>query len=211
MEQLFPVTSLTNIAAISLERMNATFFPFKHRVISKRIFGLIVTAVWVTALLLSGIYYPHGGTIVLDFYQYSWSLFNLVCQLAFFVSYVSIVVKSYCGALRHEHHCSASRERKLTITLLIMTLVSLLLYFPLAVLVSVISSAATENGSYGYGSLSILNFKRLNFTLMILCYTNSLVNPILYTFRMPEFKRALASLFLCRSQREQAVFPLRAV
>ena len=29
--ELFPVTSLVNLAAISLERLHATFFPFKHR------------------------------------------------------------------------------------------------------------------------------------------------------------------------------------
>ena len=68
---------------------------------------------------------------------------------------MSIVVKIYCGARRLEHHCSASRERKLTITLLIMTFVSLLVYFPLAIFASVIGSITTGNDSDGYGSFSL--------------------------------------------------------
>ena len=189
---LFPLVSLTNITAISLEWLHATFFPFKHRVIKKWIFGVIIAAIWVIAVLSSGIYYAHWETIVQYFYQYIWSLFNLICLFVVCASYASIAVKIRHGA-HLQHHGAASRERKLTMTLSIMTFVSLIMYLPLGIFVSVISLT-------GYGSLSVLNFKRLNFALMVLCYTNSLVNPILYTFRMPDFKRALVSLLLCRTQ-----------
>ena len=203
MEMMFPVASLTNITAISLERLHATFFPFKHRVIKKWIFGVICAAIWVIAVLSSGIYYPTGGTIVRYFYQYIWSLFNLFCLFVICVSYASIAMK-VCRGVHPRHHGAASREKKLTRTMSIMTIVSLLMYLPLGIFVSVISLT-------GYGSLSVLNFKRLNYALTILCYTSSLVNPILYTFRMPDFKRALVSLLLCRSQQRQAVFPLRVM
>ncbi|XP_066019075.1 parapinopsin-like [Pocillopora verrucosa] len=45
--ELFPVTSLVNIAAISLERLHATFFPFKHRFIKKWVYGVIVAVIWL--------------------------------------------------------------------------------------------------------------------------------------------------------------------
>ena len=113
----------------------------------QRDFGLIIAAIWATAVLLSGIYYPHGGTKLNYFYQYMWSVYKLICLIVISVSYMSIVVKFYRGARRLEHHCSASRERKLTITLLIMTFVSLLVYFTLAIFVSVLGSIATGNYS----------------------------------------------------------------
>ena len=49
----------------------------------------------------------------------------------------------------------------------------------------------------------------LQFTLVFLFYTNSLVNAIVYTNRIPEFRRALFSILHCRSQTQSASgFPL---
>ena len=51
---------------------------------------------------------------------------QLLCLFVIFVSYTSIAVKFYCGA-RHPHHGAARKQRKLTVTLLLMTVVSLLM------------------------------------------------------------------------------------
>ena len=53
--RLFPLPSVTNPAAISLEWTHATFRPFAHRLVKKKIFGGAVVAVWVTAGLSSTI------------------------------------------------------------------------------------------------------------------------------------------------------------
>ena len=44
---------------------------------------------------------------------------------------------------------------------------------------------------------------RLDFSLKILYFMNSLVNPIVYTIRIPEFRKALLLLFK-RQQRQNA-------
>ena len=55
---LFYAVSLTNLAAIRLERMHATFRPFRHRIIKKRVFGFIITIIWVTTgVLIIATYY----------------------------------------------------------------------------------------------------------------------------------------------------------
>ena len=60
-----------------------------------------------------------------------------------------------------------------------------------------------------YAMISRRTTFRLNNFLLFFCYANSLVNPILYAFRMPEFKRALFSVLHCRSQPGSTqVFPL---
>ena len=61
---LFPVASVTNISAISLERLHATFLPLRHRVMQKWIYGLIVAITWVTAGLVST-----GVVVLLQFDQ----------------------------------------------------------------------------------------------------------------------------------------------
>ena len=196
MNLLFLLTSLTNLAAISLERLHATFFPFKHRVIGKWTFGVIITVVWVTAALF----------IVVVIATVFPAVIATICLLVIFVSYASIAVKIHCGA-HPQHHGAASRERKLTKTLFIMTWVSLLMCLPYAIIIFLsLESEVFLNFA------TLVQF-RMSFSLVLLYYANSLVNPILYAFRMPEFKRALVSLFRrsAQPQGQVQVFPLRAM
>ena len=44
--------SLTNMTVISLERLNATFWPFRHRTMKKSVYWVLIIAVWLTALLI---------------------------------------------------------------------------------------------------------------------------------------------------------------
>ena len=187
----FPAASLTNLAAISLERTHATFRPFKHRVIKKWVFVFIITIIWITSgLLLITIYLLRNSISFL----YIWLSFNCPCLFVVCVSYASIFVKMYCGA-HPQHHGAASRERKLTKTLFIVTVVSLLMWLPYTI---------TWLLSFS------LNFRvspRLSYAFIVLFLANSLVNPILYAIRMPDFKRALVSLFR-RQQRQVEIIPL---
>ncbi len=205
---LFPVASLTNMTAISIERLHATFWPFSHRVMSKWVYGLIIAVVWVTAGLLSVAF-----TLVVEFEErslffYLRNSFNLICLLVICISYASIVVKVRCGA-QPQRHGAASRERKLTMTLLIVTIVSLLLWLPYVV--GSLIFFATDI----FSSLSPLATQRLNDVLIYAFYANSLVNPIAYATRIPKYRRALAALFRKRSQQlnqlQAAVIPLRGM
>ena len=106
---------------------------------------------------------------------------------------MSIAIKINCGA-RPQHHGAESREKKLTKTLFIMTVISLMFSLPpivLLYLVRLVDSSVT--------SLSPSTYFHLHKAFVFLYYVNSLVNPILYALRMPEFKRALVSLLRCRS------------
>ena len=47
----FPIGSLTNMTVISLERLNATFWPFRHRTIKKSVYWVLIIAIWFTAIL----------------------------------------------------------------------------------------------------------------------------------------------------------------
>ena len=131
----FPLTSLTNIAAISLDRMHATIRPFRHRLIKKWVYGVTIAGVWVLAAMVStaasilrqyGEEWSHHLYLV---HSYSFLFLFVIC-----VSYSSIVVKFLCGA-HPQHHGAANRQRKLTVTLFIMTIVSLLMWLPFAVFI----------------------------------------------------------------------------
>ena len=79
---LFPLSSLINIAAISVERLHATLRPFRHRLIRKWVYALIIALVWVTAGLLS-----IAVTVLTvfkgeNYFFYLLNSFNAICLLS---------------------------------------------------------------------------------------------------------------------------------
>ena len=93
----------------------------------------------------------------------------------------------FCFRAYPQRHCAAAlRQRKLTVTLFITTLISFLFLF---------------------NSLSLPENFRLAYSSRFLYFANSVVNPILYAVRMPDFKKALLSLSR-RPQRENVAIPL---
>ena len=199
----FPLTSLTNIAVISLDRMHSTFRPFRHRVIKKWVYGVTISVVWVLAGMIStAILVPKLFDQEWSHRQFLWQSYCLLCLAIICACYASVIVKICCGA-RPQHHGAARRQRKLTVTLLIMTIVSLLLWLPYAVATFVYYKTDSIR------SLSDTKRTRLNLSLLLLFYTNSFVDPVVYTIRMPEYRKALLLLFTHR-QRQNAVIPLQA-
>ena len=201
----FPLISLTNITAISLDRMHATIRPFRHRLIKKWVYGVTIAAVWVLAAMVPATYY----IMVIRYKEYLygvyvWPSYCCLCLFVICVSYSSIVVKFLCGA-HPQHHGAANRQRKLTITLFIMTIVSLLMWLPFRVLLFLsLQSSIME-------SLSFQELARLELSLTILYLMNSLVNPIVYTIRMPEFRKALLVLFKRQRRQNTPDIPLHAL
>ena len=106
---LFSAVSLTNLAIIALERVHAAFFPFKHRVLKKCVYGLMIAVVWVTPGLVtiaSAVLQQFQETVYYGIY--SLITFSFICLLIICVSCSSIVIKVRCGA-QPRHHGAASR------------------------------------------------------------------------------------------------------
>ena len=196
----FPLVSLTNIAVISVERFHATFRAFRHRLIKSWVYVVAIAVVWVLTVIAAVIWRVE----LLYFYGYHVYIIEsycLLCLTVTFVSYISILFKFRFGTHPQRHCAAALRQRKLTVTLFITTLVSLLLWLPYSIVLILHWSNDIWN------PLSLPEHFRSAYSLQFLFYANSLVNPILYTIRMPDFKKALLSLFR-RHQREHVAIPL---
>ena len=195
----FPVCSLTNMTVISLERLNATFWPFRHRTIKKSVYWVLIIAMWLTALLFScALIMIQYYTRKWDYYYYAWSSLIFICLLVICVSYVFIFVKLRFGN-QPRHHGAANRERKLTVTLFTVTSLSLLLWLPYVITSSLFF--ATDI----FSSLSEIALFRLQGGSIVLLYANSFLNPILYSMRIPDFRRALKMLCHQRPQSHRRV------
>ena len=200
------LTSVTGITIIYLDRMHATFRPFRHRNIKKWAYGVIIAGVWtLTAVILIplpliSLYGNLHQQRQLVFPLYLWRSYCFLCLIVIGVSYTSIALKFWCGT-RPPSHGAANRQRKLTVTLFIMTIVSLLLWLP-DIILTFLSLTVLH-------SLSITTFLPLKLYFILLYHTNSLVNPIIYRIRMPEVRRALLISFK-RRQGQNAAIPLQA-
>ncbi|XP_078385061.1 histamine H2 receptor-like [Oculina patagonica] len=188
---LFSFTSLVNLVFVSMERLHATFRPFGHRVIKKWVYVVIIAVIWLTTtvresvqivLIETGRSDPFiDSTLNLPFY--STSVF-VICS-----SYILIIIKVRCS--RHPyHHGAARRERKLTGTSLIVALVSFLLWLPVIIYISVPALNIEL-----FSSLSMHSGFHITMAVLTLFLANSLVNPLIYALRMPEFRAGVSQIF----------------
>ena len=133
---LFSFTSLTNLIAISLERLHATFCPFRHRFVSKWVYRAIIIVIWLIAIVreVAQIFLWEISYFEV-IHTYLYILFYAVSLFVICVSYILITIKVRCS--RHpQFHSRSKRERKLTGTALIASLISLLCFLPLIIYIA---------------------------------------------------------------------------
>ena len=115
-EVWLPLTSVTGIVAISLDRMHATFRPFRHRNIKKWAYGVTIAGVWIlTAMILIplpliSLYGNLHQQWQLLFPFYLWRSYCFLCLIVICVSYTSIALKFWCGT-RPPSHGAANRQK----------------------------------------------------------------------------------------------------
>ena len=195
---LFLVCSLANVTAISLERVYATFWPFKHRVLKKRVYNVIIVVTWIIAGSMSLAYITLIEFNAPSAFFYLWNSFNAICLSVICISYASIFVKVRYSS-QGLHHNASTRERKLTATLFIVTFLSLVLWLPY-----IVNGLLMDASNYSI----VLPF-RLRLFFAFSFHINSFINPILYLIKIPGFRRAFIALFKirCPQERQVQVFP----
>ena len=201
LRSFYNVSSLINITNISLERLHATFYPFRHRFVKKYFYWVVIVMSYLLAAFLSSISLGHLFDYSLERTFKVMSCFTSICIVVIVLCYSLILIKVRCSP-HPRHHVEVSREKKLTVTLFLVTTVSLLMWVPFII------------QSFLWFTTQIFSSwpSHLTCFVIMLLGANSLVNPLLYAIRMPEFKRALKKMF-CKSTQERRVrdFPLKAM
>ena len=198
----FVLCSLINITIISLERLHATVRPFGHRFVKKRVYWVIIAVSYLIAVLFLVIFFfclPLRYSLERSFNAFS--SFTSACIIVIFFSYSVIFFKVKCRP-QPRHHVVAGIERRLTVTLFFVTFVSLLMWTPYIV------------QSFLWFKTKIFSSypSHLTCSITTLLGLNSLVNPLLYVIRIPQFNKAVKALFCKNVQRGQVgVLPLHAI
>ena len=183
-----PFASILNLAMISLERCYATFFAFRYRQLKNWLFILALFLIWILAAAPYAVSLLYRAELVSALaYLYFRGLFTAFLLLVICLAYLCIWVKLKWGATPQKHRARTQNDRKLTVTLLVVTTLSLIAWLPLQVLSLVLFAKET---AWHDGLV------RVDLAVRLLLFSNSLVNPVLYTMRMPVFKAEVVKIWL---------------
>ena len=131
LESLFPAASLANLSLTSLERLHATIYPFRHCLIRKQIYFTVITFSWLLPLFFASmvaILVVLRAQFTLDFYVFASYCFITVLIIT--VSYVIIILNVKSSPQSHIFGSKLLAEKKLSITLFVMTVASFLTILP---------------------------------------------------------------------------------
>ena len=178
---VFTACSVLNLAMLSLERLHATLFPFRHSSMLDWVYFKAVVCVWFLAVIPASA----GAALSLIAPQASqYVLASLIIALLFtvIVSYVIIALNVKRKAPSYSSG-AVSSDRKLTVTLLVVIVLSTLAILPMF-FYFVLNISKRLRGFSAEAKVNILELFSVFF------YANSFVNPLVYTLRMKEFRKA---------------------
>ena len=178
-DAIFMFGSYLSAAFISCERLYAVYWPFKHRLLSTKTYRIAIFILWTFAALLSTILYLLSVFTSVRSALYVSVLVLLGLTVIICVCNIAIWRNFKHQSIDSQHRNGASRNRRLTKTLLLVSILALLCWLPLIILNILIFITKTSIPLKFYFMVNILN------------YSNSFVNPIVYVFRIPEFQQAL--------------------
>ena len=154
-----------------MERLHATLYPFRHCLIDKWTYYVIIfNCCWLVALLLAivmAVLYHYAKVA----HRYFWISHIGLTLLTLTISYVIIIVNVKSNPPPQPFGLLSS-DRKLSVTLFMVTIASVLSILPYAVY------SFIPEGIYNQYDTTIQS--QITYTFSTLCYASSLFNPFIY-------------------------------
>ena len=130
-DTFFSQASLISAAFISGERFYATYWPFKHRTLSMRAYRIIILTVWVLTLLFTALF--NTTRLLFSFKRAAYYQMPYVFIIIFIICGCNIGIwrKFRRGNIASQEQNRNSRNKRLTKTLLFLSIFDLLCWIPL--------------------------------------------------------------------------------
>ena len=196
---LFSSSSVYFLALVSLERAFAVLRPIRHRITNSRIYIYSIVIVWVVGLVFFAftVLSVHLSEVKGEYAFVATRICFLIPMLIICTSYLSIRTRLRAtSSSTIDNHKPGSREHNLRLakTLYITIASSLVFWMPGFVVYS----------TRGFCP-SFFSAPQVFWLVEALYMANSMVNPLVYSFRMQIFKDALNKF---RRKRRQNVRPV---
>lgn len=184
---LLGVASLGNLTIVALERLYAARRPFRYRTLHPRYYYTAIAVTWSIACLIATLCF--SALYLTSSYIISTYTSMIVVFIAFILitSSYSIVWARLKLHSSKNYRKASENERKLGVTMIILTALSLAAWLPFVMMNLVVV----------FAKLTVHNHIIIHAT-KLLHYGNSMVNCFVYTLRMPDFRRAVLKLIKLR-------------
>ena len=184
-------TSAFYLALISLERVYSVLWPFRHRVTSTRTYVYSIVIVWVIGLCMSGLWLVRIYQSAKLYCSATYSSTLFIALLIILASYLKIRTRLRSRAPDHDldvrKQASTEKSLRMSRTFFIVIAVSLVFWLPAFVMFLIKEFCSC------FSPLAV-------WLVVVLQSVNSMVNPFVYSFRMPSFQDALKKCWRNRRQ-----------
>lgn len=188
------MASVLTLTVISLERIYAIYYPLRYRSLSKAAYFIILAEVWVLAGALSGMWMLTIFDVIhQDFFAFSLAIVSFTSLTVMFTAYAALWLKVKLWT-RNQNRALGEKERNLAVAIAIVTVVFLLTWSPFHIMNILINFKASLFDGFPYQVIYLAKF---------LQYSNSFVNPVIYCFKISEFRRELKSMLTRRKRRRE--------
>lgn len=181
------IASILHLLLISLERLYAIGCPVRHRVSSTRSYILAASLSWCLTLIVTVLFAAQK-----HFTHFPRFLVLLFCFLVplIMICFTYITLWLLVKFQKHDSNFwNRNKEIKLSLTIFFVILLFIAAWTPFMVINIVM---------FFCGHCVIPN--KVAYVSKLLHYSNSAVNPLVYGYRLPEFKRAFR--FLIKSRKK---------
>ena len=181
------LTSIFTLAVISLERMCAVCWPFRHRTLNSRIYMFASCLPWILVIpgaIAAKLANDRNVNNVLI-------SFSLVLPLITICSAYFVIWKKRQDSLQHRSTLQEAQERKLAKTMLMIIGAFVVTWLPFLILNIYVMACSN---SISCDTLTVP--RTVTYIIVFLRLSNSFVNFLVYALRMPDFREHLCKTFL---------------
>lgn len=181
--------SVFALTGISLERLYSVALPNWHRTTPCYVYGILITIIWTVAAILPTFRILQDEKIVpIMTMLYLATVPFFICLVVICLAYVGIWIK-VVQRMHEKTKKAVEKDKKLAMTLFLVTSIFVLSWTPFQAMNIYISFSNVCIVSCSTNILTMIYLTKM------MQYANSFINPIIYTFKMPDFRRVLLSLF----------------
>lgn len=190
------LSSTAHLMAISFERSLAITRPLWHRACPKNFFYALLVTAWLYGLLTSGLIVANISDLWIRYRAIAVFVAGFCVPLLTIIILYTMTYKSVKSYVQRRRSNSARnlqkylhREKRTAVTVAFVLIAFILAWLPFFV-VSLVATFCITCGQAIFGFTPVINFVKL------LHYSNSAINPFIYTFRNAIWKRAFLRVVL---------------
>lgn len=188
------LASVFTLTVISMERLYAVLMPFTHRYTKRIYYMIVIGGLWCLAALISGVFWLTMVHQLLpkELFIYPMTIVSFASVGIISVVYVTvwIKIKFFVSKRSNTKLLGPGEEKNIFFAIGIVTVVFVCTWLPFNIMNLMANFHQSVISDLPNDSIYFVKF---------LHYCNSFINPIVYTLKIPEFRRSIYRLFRVQS------------